>query len=290
MNDKPARRNGGAVRVYSPAPALRNPGLLLREMARDLRLSLGLGWQLAARDLKAQYRQSLLGYLWALLPPLLIAGSFIALKSGSVFSAGELAVAYGAYVITGALLWQVFADAVLAPLRLVIASREILVRVNFPREAIVLAGVLTTLVGAAVRLAVMLPVMAYYKIAPAPALLLAPFAVLLLILAGTCIGLLVTPLGVLYRDVEKMLPSLLMLWMLLTPVAYPIATPGSEPAWLALNFVAPLIDAGRSALIGGAPVAWAAVAAISGGVALALLLGWLLLRLAAPHLVARLGI
>lgn len=278
------------TRVYSPAPALRNPGLLLRDMARDARLSIGLGWQLAARDLKSQYRQSLLGYLWALLPPLLVAGSFIALKAGGVFSADMLAVAYGAYVIIGTLLWQIFADAVVTPLRLVSASRDMLVRVNFPREAIVLAGILTALFGALVRVAVIVPVLLYYRIAPAPQAAFLLCGVLSLILAGTCVGLLLTPIGVLYRDVEKVLPSLLMLWMLLTPVAYPISTLGGENAWLAYNFVAPLLEASRNSIVGGAPIRWAAVAAVDGGVLMALLAGWLLLRLAAPHLVARLGI
>src|SRR6185312_7398563 len=144
-------RGAAERRVYSAEPTLRNPGVLMRDMARDLRLSFALGWQLAGRDLKAQYRQSLLGYLWALLPPLLIAASFVALKKSGVVSARAVSVPYGAYVVTGTLLWQIFADAVAAPLRLVIASREMLIRVNFPREAIVLAGMLTTLFGALVR-------------------------------------------------------------------------------------------------------------------------------------------
>ena len=290
MKIKAVRDIERTTRVYSPAPALLSPGVLLREMARDLRLSLALGWQLAGRDLKAQYRQSLLGYLWALVPPLLVAASFIALKAGGVFSAEAIGVPYGAYVILGTLLWQIFADAVVAPLRLVIASREMLVRVNFPREAIVLAGVFVTSFGALVRLAVMVPVLVYYQAAPTLELLYLPFGVLSLILAGTCVGLLVTPVGVLYRDVEKVLPSLLMLWLLLTPVAYPIATAAGEPAWLAVNFASPLIEAARSALIGGAPIPWGALAIVNGAVLLALLAGWLLLRLATPHLVARLGI
>lgn len=287
---KPDRGIEGAMRVYSAAPALLAPGVLLRDMARDFKLSIALGWQLAARDLKAQYRQSLLGYLWALLPPLLVAASFLALRAGGVFSAGSIGVPYGAYVILGTLLWQIFADAVTAPLRLVIASREILVRVNFPREAIVLAGLFVTFFGALVRLAVAVPILLYYQVEPTLDLLYVPFGVLSLILAGTCVGLLVTPVGVLYRDVEKALPALLMLWLLLTPVAYPIATAAGEPGWLAFNFASPLLEAARSALIGGAPIAWGTVLAVSGGVVLALLAGWLLLRLATPHLVARLGI
>jgi lipopolysaccharide transport system permease protein len=290
MKMKPDRGIEGAMRVYSAAPALLAPGVLLRDMVRDFKLSIALGWQLAARDLKAQYRQSLLGYLWALLPPLLVAASFIALKAGGVFSAGSIGVPYGVYVIIGTLLWQIFADAVVAPLRLVIASREMLVRVNFPREAIVLAGLFVTFFGALVRLAVAVPILVYYQVEPTLDLLYVPFGVLSLILAGTCVGLLVTPVGVLYRDVEKALPALLMLWLLLTPVAYPIATAAGEPGWLAFNFASPLLEAARSALIGGAPIAWSTLAVVNGAVLLALLAGWLLLRLAAPHLVARLGI
>jgi len=259
-------------------------------MFRDLRLSIGLAWQLAARDLKAQYRQSLFGYLWALLPPLLVAGSFIALRAGGVLSAGALPVAYGAYVITGALLWQIFADAVTTPLRLVTASREMLVRINFPREAIILAGVLTTCFGALVRLGVMVPVLLHYRIGLTVDIVFVPYGVLSLILAGTCVGLLLTPVGVLYRDVEKVLPAVLMLWMLLTPVAYPVAALGGESGWMAFNFIAPLLEASRSWIIGGAPAPWVAMVQVNGGVLLALLAGWLLLRLAAPHLVARLGI
>ncbi len=283
-------RGRGRVRIYSAAPALRDPAALALDMARDLRLSLGLAWQLAKRDFRVQYRQSLLGYLWALVPPLLVAASFLALKSGGVFSVPGLDVPYGAYVIAGTLLWQTFSDAVAAPLRVVVASREMLVRVNFPREAIVLAGMLSTLFGALVRLAVMVPVLAAYGLAPGPQALLAPLAVLSLILAGTCVGLLLTPLGVLYRDVEKALPALLLLWMLLTPVAWPIGAPGADPGWLAANFAAPLIEAGRGALLGAPALPWAAVGLVDLAAIAALLAGWLVLRLAAPHLIARLGL
>lgn len=278
------------VRVYSAAPALRDPAALLAGMAQDLRLSFGLAWQLAKRDLRVQYRQSLLGYLWALVPPLLVAASFLALKSGGVFSVPGMEVPYGAYVIAGTLLWQTFADAIAAPLRLVIASREMLVRVNFPREAIVLAGMLTALFGALVRLAVMVPVIGWYGISPGAQALLAPVAVLSLILAGTCVGLLLTPLGVLYRDVEKALPALLLLWMLLTPVAWPIGPSAGGLGWPAWNFASPLIEAGRGALLGMSPLPWAALGLVDLGALIALLAGWLVLRLAAPHLIARLGL
>ena len=275
-------------RVYSAAPLLRQPGVLLRDMLRDLRLSIPLSWQLAGRDIKAQFRQSLLGYLWALLPPLLIAGSFILLKDHGVISAAGVRAAYGAYVIVGVLLWQIFADAFTAPLRLVTANRDVLVRVNFPREALVLAGVLTTGFSALIRLLVIAALPLFYPVAPTPQLMLVPVGILTLILAGTCVGLWLTPLGVLYRDIEKALPLLLTLWMLLTPVAYPISA--ADSGWLAFNFVSPLIEATRNAFTGDMPQGWGTVAAVSSAAFLGLLAGWLLMRLATPHLVARLGL
>ena len=60
-----------AITTYSPEAEIRRPGLLLRNMLRDVRSSRELAWRLAQRDIKVQYRQSYLGYLWAFITPLI---------------------------------------------------------------------------------------------------------------------------------------------------------------------------------------------------------------------------
>jgi lipopolysaccharide transport system permease protein len=100
-----------SVTVYTPASPLRNPGRLLREMWRDLVGSRELAWRLFVRDTSAQYRQSILGYIWVFIPPLVASLPFIYLNSQGVVRIGDTPVPYAAFAIIGTTIWQVFADA-----------------------------------------------------------------------------------------------------------------------------------------------------------------------------------
>src|SRR5688572_9621685 len=95
------------VRVYSPESALRRPIHLLRDMFRDLSASRELAWRLFVRDTSARYRQSLLGYVWALLPPIFATITFVLLNQNGILQTSETPVPYPAYVLIGTLLWQV---------------------------------------------------------------------------------------------------------------------------------------------------------------------------------------
>ncbi len=271
-------------RIYSPAPLLREPRRLFHQMTRDAWRSRSLAWRLAVRDIKALYRQSVLGYLWAFMPPLLIAASFIVLRDRQIFTSTATPVPYPAYVIVGALVWQNFSDAVLAPLRMVVGSRDMLVKISFPHEALILGGVIVTSFGALVRAVVVAPVLFYYGVQPGFGAVLAIPGTVALIVTGTAVGLLLAPVGALYKDVEKSLAPLLMLWLLVTPVAYP-----TNKLISILNPVSPLLDATRAALLGIDTQAWPIcfVVILMSGVTLCV--GWLFLRLAIPHVVARLG-
>ena len=85
-------------------------------MFRDIRRSWELSVALAQRDISAMYRQSILGYAWAFLPVLATTGIFLILRSGGAFETGEAKIPYPVYLLTGSILWQVFADAVNGPL------------------------------------------------------------------------------------------------------------------------------------------------------------------------------
>ena len=105
------------VAVYSPAPMLASPTKLAREMVRDLLASRELAWRLFVRDVSAQYRQSLLGVVWALLPPLAMGLVFILLQAGGVVRVADTDVPYPVFVLVGTTYWQVFVDALNAPLK-----------------------------------------------------------------------------------------------------------------------------------------------------------------------------
>ena len=127
--------------VYTPESPLRHPAALVKGMLRDLAASRGLAWRLFVRDTSAPYRQSLLGYAWLFIPPLVVGLPFVFLNAQGVIAIGGTAIPYAAFALIGTTIWQSFVDALLSPVRTVSASRGMLLRVNFPREAILLAGI-----------------------------------------------------------------------------------------------------------------------------------------------------
>jgi lipopolysaccharide transport system permease protein len=278
-----------AIHVYTPESPLRHPGHFLREMFRDLQASRELAWRLFVRDTSAQYRQSMLGYVWAFLPPLVASVPFIFLKSQGVVTIEGTPIPYPAYALIGTIIWQVFADALNSPLKTVTAAKSMLVRINLPREAILLSGLGQVMFSFLIRSALLTIVFAWFKIVPPITLLLFPVGVLALILVGFTLGIALTPLGLLYNDVQQTIPIATTFLMLLTPVIYPPPQTGLAAMVAKWNPLSPLILVTRDWITTGDATQIAAFALIT-SVALVLLFGgWIIYRLALPHVIARLG-
>jgi lipopolysaccharide transport system permease protein len=258
-------------------------------MAKDLYASRGLAWRLFIRDISAQFRQSILGYVWFFLPPLAAALPFIFLNSQGVVRMGETPIPYGAYALVGTTIWQVFVDALTSPLKTVTTARQMLIRINFPREAILLAALAQVGFGVLIRVVILAAVFLWYQIVPPATVFLVPAGFLGLILFGFMIGVLITPLGVLYKDVQQSLPIITTFLMFLTPVLYPPPTSGAAAALASLNPLAPLVTTTRDWLTIGSASEVGAFLAVTGGAAILLFACWIVYRVALPHLIARLG-
>jgi len=277
------------VVIYTPASPLRDPKRLVRAMLRDLGESRELAWRLFIRDVSAQYRQSIFGYVWALIPPLVASVPFIYLNEQEIVSMGDTLIPYGAYAIIGTIIWQVFVDALNAPLRTVNMARSMLTRINLPREAILLSALAQVLLGCLIRLALLLGVLAWFKIVPPATAFLFPLGIFSLILVGFVGGVLLTPLGLLYSDIQQILPITTTFLMLLTPVVYPVPHQGFAATVATFNPLTPLITTTRDWLTLGATTGVEAFAIINLTAMVLLLSGWVVLRVAMPHLIARLG-
>lgn len=277
------------VTVYTAESPLRHPGKLLRSMIEDLVASRGLAWRLFVRDFSAQYRQTLFGYFWVFVPPLAAALPFIFLNSQGVVRVSETPIPYGAYAITGTIIWQVFVDALNSPLKAVTASRSMLTRVNFPKEAILLAGLAQVVLNLLIRLILLAAVFAWFRIVPPATAVLFPVGLLGLVLVGFTLGLFITPVGLLYADVQQSLPIVTTFLMFLTPVLYPTPTSGAAATLAAVNPLTPLVTTTRDWLsVGEAPQA--APFFVTLVIAAVLLFGcWIAYRVVLPHLIARMG-
>ncbi len=275
--------------IYGPESCLRDPVRLARDMLHDLGISRELAWRLFVRNLSAQYRQTALGYVWAFLPPLVTALLWIFINQTGLVSIGDTRLPYPLYVLVGTLLWQVFVDAVDAPLRLMTQSQSMLARIKFPREALVLAAIGEVVFNFLIRSVLLIGTLVYFEIPLSLQAVACLPGVVGIVLLGTVIGLLLSPIGLLYHDVQRAVLLLTQAWFYLTPIIYPTPTEGIGALVARFNPVAPLVIHTRELLTAGRIVSAADAAAVAAASALCLVAGWVLYRAAMPHIVERLS-
>ncbi|MCB8923690.1 MAG: ABC transporter permease [Ardenticatenaceae bacterium] len=275
--------------VYTPDSQMRSPGLLLRAMVRDVWASRELSWRLFVRDVSAQYRQSLLGVLWAFVPPIVTSIIFIVLQSRRVVDFGETPISYPVYVLVGNILWQLFTESLNAPLKSVTAAKSLLVKINFPREALIVSAVYLVLFNLGIKLIVIAVIFVIFGVPLSWGLLLAPIAILMLMMLGIGLGLLLTPIGMLYTDVATSLPIIVSLAFFVTPVVY--TPPQSFPFSLIaiVNPVSPLLIAARDLLTQGIVENIVPFAVVSVLTILLTLVAWVIYRVALPIIIERMS-
>ncbi len=275
--------------VYTPDSELLHFGALLRSMGRDLLAARELAWRLLVRNISAQYRQSLLGYAWAFVPPIFTSLIWIFLQSQKVLGVGDTGMPYIVFVITGTVLWQTFVEALNSPLQMVNESKSMLTKINFPREALILAGVGQVVFNFLIRALLLVAVLLWFRITPQASLLLVPLGVIALILLGSSVGLLLTPIGMLYQDIGRGLGFATSAWFFLSPVIYPVPNASFAASLIEMNPVTPLLVATRDWLVLGSTDLWPAFLWVTGGSLILLLLGWIQYRIAMPHLISRMS-
>ena len=277
------------IRTYTPESPLAHPAKLWREMTQDLWAGRELAWRLAVRDISAQYRQSALGVLWALINPLSTTVVWLFLSASRLVQVADTEIPFPVFVFTGTLLWSILIDSFNAPLGQVNGNRPLLAKINFPREALILSGIYQTLFNAAIKLGILLIVLPFLGIHPGWGGLLIPVGILALVLTGTSLGLAITPLGVLYGDIGRGIPLITQFLMYLSPVVFPLATTGWTGTVMRLNPLTPLILNARAWFTGQPPQLLGEWALTVGGSAVLLLLAWMVYRLAMPILIERMS-
>jgi lipopolysaccharide transport system permease protein len=207
------------------------------------------------RDISVRYKQTVLGFLWAILQPFLTMVVF-AIFLGRLAGVPSDGVPYPVFSYLGLLPWTYFSGAVTRAGASVVGNAHLLTRVYFPRVLVPLSATLSALVDFAIAFLVLGGLMLWYGIVPArTAALVLPLAAFTA-LAATGIGMWLAALNVRYRDVQYAIPFLMQLWMFATPVVYPTSL--VPPAWqpvFALNPMTGIIDAHRAAVL-GTPLDW----------------------------------
>lgn len=228
-------------------------GRLFRESWKDIVSSRFLARQLAVRDIKAMYRQSYLGIIWAFITPIATAMVWIVLKGTGTVQLSDTGMPYPLYVFCGTLLWSIITESITSPMGSTNASKGILSKINFPKEALILSGVYKLLFNTGIKILILFAFVLFFGVGLHWSLLLFPFAILGGILIGTTVGLFITPLGMLYKDIGKIINFGMQFLMYMTPVVYAIPKGGIMKNLMEWNPLTPIILTGRDLVVGNTP-------------------------------------
>ena len=268
---------------------MRTPIALLQAMWHDIRASRELAWRLFVRDISAKYRQSILGIFWAFLPPILAGVVFIILQSKKVVNFGETDIPYPVYVLIGTTLWQLFVESINAPLKSVTMAKTMMAKINFPREALIISAFYQTVFSLLIKTLIIVGILLVFRVQVTFGLLLAPLAVFMLIFLGIAIGLLLTPIGTLYTDIQQSIMMFTQFWFFVTPVIYP--PPQTFPYTLlsTINPVSPLLIGARDLMTKGTLDNIVPFAVVSGLTLVIFLMAWVMYRLSLPIIIERMS-
>lgn len=234
---------GGSARI-GPVAGIGLPN------ARELWRYRDLLYFLALRDLRARYRQTVVGVAWVVIQPLAMMGVFT-LFFGELLGLESEGLPFPLFVYPALLAWNYFSGALNEGAVSVTGHAHLVGKVYFPRLVLPLTGLVTGCVDLGVAALLLVVLIGAYGIAPGPEILALPlFAMLLAVMAaGASIWL--AALNAAYRDVRYALPFLLQLWFFLTPVFYSSAIlTGPWRAVYRLNPMASVIEGFRWSLTG----------------------------------------
>ena len=258
-------------------------------MLTDIRRGNDLAKRLTIRDIRALYRQSLLGILWAFILPLANTLVWVFLNASGIVSMGDTGIPYPIYVFTGTMIWAIFMESMQAPIEKTTQNKSIIAKVNFPREALIVAGIYQGLFNAGIKAVILIAALAVMGYFAGWSLLLFPLGVLALVLGGTAIGLMLTPLGMLYTDISKAIPLVMQFLMYTTPVVYAIPEEGLTAELIRNNPITPLVMCTRDWLTGMQTEFLPGFIWVNVVIVILLILMFVAYRLAMPILVERMN-
>ncbi|MBF0422468.1 MAG: ABC transporter permease [Magnetococcales bacterium] len=276
-------------RVYSSESPLRHPLDFVRSAWKDLLNSRDLAWRLFWREIQQRYRQSVFGFLWIMIPSVVTTAIFVFLNEKSVLNFGRTDIPYPVYVMLGTLLWQIFTESVQAPMALFESCVPIMIKINMPREAPILAAIGQVLFLSVLQLFIAGGAMLYFKVPWHATVFLVPFMILVLIVLGSTFGLIMIPLASLYKDVKEGVTILLRLAFFMTPIVYPPPQGWPYSLVVKLNPVTPVLQATRDCLAKGQMVDPQGFMVLSLVIVSCFILALMFYRLAVPIILERLG-
>ena len=188
------------------------------------------------RDIKVKYKQTVLGFLWAVLQPLFMTTVFTLFISDSIVKNTQLQISYPAFAYSGMLLWGIFSGGMSNAANSMVNNSNIIKKIYFPRLIIPVSAILVSLVDFFIGFVIFMVFIFFSKAELNYVILcLLPLSLLITSLSAIGCGILLAALNIKYRDVRYVIPFLVQSLLFLTPVLYPINISNNHSAQFLLK-------------------------------------------------------
>lgn len=238
---------------------------LLKEMVSEQYEYRELLYQMTMRDLRIRYKQSIMGFGWAIFMPLVntILFSVIFTRVAPI----ETPVAYPLFAFCGVWAWNLFAGSLKFAVHSLTSNVNLVTKIYFPREIFPVSAVLVCLIDTLVSATVLFGLMAWYGVGLSVTVLLVPVVLLVHLTLTIGFALLLAMSNLFFRDVKYIFEVVITLGMFTTSAVYPVDTIGGRLGTLIrLNPLTGIIEAYRSTLLYGqlpdVSFLWAAVVSV----------------------------
>ncbi|MFH0754301.1 MAG: ABC transporter permease [Candidatus Omnitrophota bacterium] len=218
-------------------------------MVRELWQARELMVRLFVRGLTARYKQALLGVAWAVIVPAVAVGTFVFLKRAGIVLVGGTDVPYPLFALLGVAVYQLLATGLSAACNALVEAGDMIAKVSFPREVLVVAAIAQALFEFGVKIVLIALVCVYYHVVPPAGALWSLLALVPLLALTLGLGLFLSLMNAVFRDTAQAVGVLLMFLMFLMPVLYPMD--GARELFFRMNPLTALIEAPRDLFIYG---------------------------------------
>ncbi|HOW96241.1 MAG TPA: ABC transporter permease [Kiritimatiellia bacterium] len=194
-----------------------------REMLAEFWSYRELTWRLMSRNFAAQFRQSFLGYLWVILPPVATTIVFALLRQAQIVNVpmAEGAMPYVLFALMGTTVWGFFTQVTITTTHSVAGAGNLVSRIYFPREVLAVSSALNAVINLCIRLVVLALTFALARYVPHWQVVFAPLLLVPLMALAMGLGLLFAPVNTMMDDMGRMLDFAFQFGLFLAPTVYP---------------------------------------------------------------------
>lgn len=222
----------------------------VKEIVREQYDFRELLYQMTRRDLLLRYKQSVMGFGWAIFMPLVNTAVFSVIFTR--VAPLDLDMPYPLFAYCGLLAWNFTASSLRFSVNSLTSNTNLVTKVYFPREIFPISAVLVSLVDFAVGAIVLVGLMVYYGVMPTAAIAGLPWVLAVHVVFTSSIALWLAMGNLFYRDVKYIFEIIVTVWMFLSAVLYPVsAVGGLTGRVMTLNPMTPILDGYRDVLLRG---------------------------------------